>query len=288
MVSAFKGRAAGAEGGTYVGDTQSGQVVSLAELATHPLAGSGSAAVAQRRRDVASLLCARTTGRGTAGGEVVAHAGRHVGAALGADGRHGVLEGTTGCEMLTVTDSALDRFVLELVFHSGGVDVLGFVLGVLAPVGRQAENDVLAHAGRIHLRALGIFGRQAELGPSLALSDAGVDDLAVCDHADAPGRLDLLAVLVESVGDGGLGAILVLDRLGWRQLGAHGLVEIIVVGPVSTVETCQRLLLLLIGAGGAASICAPDAVTLGAYLLVLDMVAVFTVQSGVLGLVSLR
>lgn len=118
--------------------------------------------------------------------------------------------------MLAVTDATLDGLVLELLLHGVGVDVLGLVLGVLAPVGAQAEDDVLADRRRVHLRADAVLLGEAELAPCLALGDAGVHDLAVRHQADASGRLDLLAVLVVSVGDGRLRSVLVLEGLRGR------------------------------------------------------------------------
>lgn len=221
------------KGKTYVCDTQRSKVIPLAKLAAHPLATGtrGTATVSEGRRDVAALLGAEAArGRGCG---LVAHAGGGVGGALGADGGHGVLVGTAGREMLAVTDTTLDRLVLELVLHGVGLSVLGLVLGVLLPVGREAEDDVLADRGRVALGALLVVGRQAKLAPCLALGDARVDDLAVRHEADSPGGLDLLAILVVAVGDGGLGAVLVLDGLGRGQLGLGGLVEIIVIRPIS-------------------------------------------------------
>jgi hypothetical protein len=218
-------------GETHVRDTQRGKVVALAKLAAHALARTGSTR-AQGRGHVAALLA----GTGAADRGLVAHAGGHVGgAALGADGGHGVLVGTAGREMLAVTDTTLDGLVLELVLHGVGGGVLGLVLGVLLPVGRQAEDDVLADRRRVALRARLVVGRQAELGPRLALGHARVDHLAVRHQANAPRRLHLLAVLIVAVRDARLGAVLVLDRLGGRQLGRGGLVELVVVGPVSVV-----------------------------------------------------
>lgn len=223
-------RGLGKTGKTYVGDTQSGKVVPLAKLAAHPLAcACGTAAVSEGGGHVAALLRAETS----LARRLVAHAGGGVGGALGADGGHGVLVGTAGGEMFSVTDTTLDGLVLELVLHGVGLGVLGLLLGVLLPVGREAEDDVLADRGGVALGADLVVGRQAELAPGLALGDARVDDLAVRHQADPPGGLDFLALLVVAVGDGRLGAVLVLDGLGRRQLGRGGLVEIIVVRPIS-------------------------------------------------------
>lgn len=84
--------------------------------------------------------------------------------------------------------------------------------------------------------ASAIVGRQAKFGPLLALGDARVDDLTVCDQADAAGGLDCLALLVEAVRDGSLGAVAVLDGLVGGERGGLFL-DVVVVGPVS-VESC--------------------------------------------------
>jgi hypothetical protein len=134
--------------------------------------------------------------------------------------------------MLSVTDTTLDLLVLQLVLHGLGVGVVGLVLGVLAPVGAGAEDDVLADGGGIGSRALAILGAGAELGPVLAFGHAGADCLAVGDEANSSGGLDLLAVLVVAVLDHRRAAILVVDLLRRRKLGLCGLLEIIVVRPV--------------------------------------------------------
>ena len=133
--------------------------------------------------------------------------------------------------MLAVTDTALDLLVAQLVLHRLGVGVRLLVLGVLAPVGAGAEDDVLAHRGGVGDGALRVLGAVAELGPRLAVRHAGVHALRVRRVAHAAGRLDLLAVLVDVVGDDGLRAVLVAERLGGRELGRE-LVHVLIVGPV--------------------------------------------------------
>lgn len=133
--------------------------------------------------------------------------------------------------MLAVADAALDLLVLELVLHGHGVGVGLLVLGVLAPVGRGAEDDVLADRGGVVGRAEGVLLRGAELGPALALGHARVDDLLVRDEADAAGRLDFLAVFVVAVLDHGGGAVFVGDLLDGGEFRDR-LVKVLVVGPV--------------------------------------------------------
>lgn len=60
--------------------------------------------------------------------------------------------------MLAVADTALDLLVLELVLHALGVGVLALVLGLLLPVGRGAEDDVLAHRRGVGHGAQGVAG----------------------------------------------------------------------------------------------------------------------------------
>lgn len=216
-------------GCTYVCDAQRGKVVPLGELGAELLA-RGAADAAQRRGHVAALLRTGARGGGAGSGEVVAHAGGDVGALL-ADGGHGVLVGAAGREMLAVTDTALDLLVLELVLHGLGAGVGALLLLVAAPGGRGAEDDVLADRGGVGRGAGGVARGEAELCPGLALGDARGDLFSVRGVADAAGRLDLLALLVEAVGDCRLGAVLVGDGLGGRELG-RDVIDVLVVGPV--------------------------------------------------------
>lgn len=133
--------------------------------------------------------------------------------------------------MLAVTDTTLDLLVLQLVLHSLGVGIGALVLGILAPVEAGSEDDVLAHRGGIGGRARAILCAQAELAPGFSVGDTGVDCLGVGNVAHAAGGLYFLALVVDSVADDGLGAILVGDGLDGREFGA-GLLDIIVVGPV--------------------------------------------------------
>lgn len=133
--------------------------------------------------------------------------------------------------MLAVADTALDLLVLELVLHRLGVGVLALVLGVLAPVDAGAEDDVLADRRRVGGRAHGVLLALTKLAPRLAVGNAGVDGLGVRDIADAARRLHFLALVIVAECDDGLGAVLVGDGLGGRQVG-RCLLDIIIVGPV--------------------------------------------------------
>lgn len=111
------------------------------------------------------------------------------------------------------------------------VGIGALVLGVLAPADAGAEDHVLGDRGRVGGRAGAVVGAGTKLGPALAVRHAGVDLFRVRDVADAARRLHFLALVVDAVCDGGLGAILVGNGLGRGQLGA-GLLDIIIVGPV--------------------------------------------------------
>jgi hypothetical protein len=99
--------------------------------------------------------------------------------------------------MLSRTDTTLDLLVLELVLEL--VRLADLLLGILAPVDAGPEDDVLSNRSRVRDRALAILGRVSELGPCLAIRDAGVYGLLVGDVANATGRLDLVAVFVDAV-----------------------------------------------------------------------------------------
>lgn len=118
--------------------------------------------------------------------------------------------------MLPVADSALHLLVPQLILHGLGVGILALVPGILAPVRRGAENNVLADGGGIVRGTGSIFGGLAKLGPSFTLGDAGVNDLAVSNVPDAAGGFHFLAFVVVPVLDDRCGAVLVLNLLGRR------------------------------------------------------------------------
>jgi len=142
--------------------------------------------------------------------------------------------------MLPVADSALHLLVPQLILHRLSVGILALVSGILAPVRRGAENNVLADRGGIVRGAGSIFGGLAKLGPSFTLGDAGVDDLAVSNVPDAAGGLHFLPFVVEPVLDDGRGAVLVLDLLGRRQVG-RDLVKVVIVRPVVPLKGVRLL-----------------------------------------------
>ena len=133
--------------------------------------------------------------------------------------------------MLAVTDTALDLLVAQLVLHGLRVGVCLLVLGVLTPVGAGPEDTVLTHRGRVGDGALGVLGAVAELRPRLAVCHPRIHALRMRRVAHAAGRLHLLAVFVDVVGDDGLRAVLVAEGLRGRELGSE-LVHVLIVGPV--------------------------------------------------------
>lgn len=140
--------------------------------------------------------------------------------------------------MPAIADTALDLLVLELGLHGLGALVGALLLGILAPGDAGSEDDVLADRGGIGGRARGIFGAQAELGPHFPVCDTGADCLGLGDVADAASRLDFLALVIVSVGDGGLSTVLVRDGLRRGEFGG-GLLDVVVVGPVMPIFFSQ-------------------------------------------------
>lgn len=222
------GRHGNSRWGTYVRNAQRGQVVPLAKLAPHPLPRAGSPP--QRGRHVRPLLDTRRRRRRHRR-RLVAHPRRDVRGAALAHGGHSILVRAPSRKVLAVTDTALDLLVAQLVLHGLGVGVRLLVLRVLAPVGAGPEDDVLAHRRRVRHGARAVLGAVAELGPRLAVRHPRVHPLRVRRVPHPPGRLDLLVVLVDVVGDDGLGAVLVAERLRGRELRGD-LVHVLIVGPV--------------------------------------------------------
>jgi hypothetical protein len=155
--------------------------------------------------------------------------GGHVcGCSVLASGRHGVLEGTLGGEMVSGTDTTLDLHLLERI---GLLVVLGSLLLHAAGLeaNRGLEHDVLTECGGVS-RACGLAGLVANLFPCAALSNARVLLLLDDGAADALGALYFFAVLVDENGDDGLGAVLVLRDLGRGNGG--GEIGLAIFGPV--------------------------------------------------------
>lgn len=224
---------------TYVCNPQRSKIIPIAVLATHllTLATATSALIPQRRWDIGALLADGVAWPArTACHRIITHTSGNIGRLT--HGCHGLLVRAASGEMLSTADTTGDGLVLELLLHALGVGVLGLILGLLLPVGAGTEDDVLAHRGGIVCGAGAIAGRQTELGPLLALGDTGVDDLTVCNEADTAGSLDGLSVLVEVVGDDGLGTVAVLDGLLWGDSGGGGghVLDVVIVGPVSAVH----------------------------------------------------
>lgn len=159
---------------------------------------------------------------------------RGTGSAL-LDGSHGVLEGTASSEMLSAANTTLDLLVLELVLNAALLGaLLLFLLGVRLPVDGGTEHDVLTNGGGIEGRSRGVALLKAELLPFAAFGDLGVDVFADNGSLNSAGNLHFLVVIVETVGDDGLGAVLVRDHLLRGERG--GVIEFFVVSPVGAAK----------------------------------------------------
>jgi hypothetical protein len=147
------------------------------------------------------------------------------------DGGHSVLEGTASSEMLSTANTTLDLLVLELVLHAAllGALLLG-LLGICPPVNGGTENDVLADGGGVEGGTGGVALLESELFPFAAFGDLGVDVFADNGGLDSASDLHFLVVIIEAVGDDGLGAVLVRDHLLRGESG--GVIEFLIVGPV--------------------------------------------------------
>lgn len=154
---------------------------------------------------------------------------------------HGVLEGTSGGEVLAITDPTLDFFVLEFLFDVILLRLL--VLAIFFPSHAWPEDDVFAHACRVERGTRRVTFFAAELSPGAPLGDTRIDGFLDNRGSDAAGGFHFFAVVVEAVGDDGFGAIFVRGDLLWRE--GWRIVELFVVGPVGAAigTTCQYNLL---------------------------------------------
>ena len=109
--------------------------------------------------------------------------------------------------MLAVADAAFDLHVLELLLRV--VPDLLLLLAVLLPRHARPEDDVLAHARGVEARSRRVAFFEPEFRPAFALGHARVHVFFDDGAADASGGLDAFAVVVESVGDDGFGAVFV-------------------------------------------------------------------------------
>lgn len=149
---------------------------------------------------------------------------------------HGVLERTSGCKVLSVTDTALDLLVLELLLDAALLALLLIVLLAGLPVCARSEHDILCDGSSIERGAGSVALLKTELGPFSPLGDVGVDVLLHDGLLDPPCCLDFLAVIVDSVSDHSLCAIFVVDDLlSWE------LVILVVLRPIA-IKTAQKCL----------------------------------------------
>lgn len=135
--------------------------------------------------------------------------------------------------MLSSTDTALDLLVLQLVLHASGLWLL--LLGILAPVDRWLENNILADGGGVQCWSWLILCGKSKLCPCLALCNSWADNLLVNSGANAAGGLDLLSVVVQVVCDDSLRSILVGGDLLWWEF-LRVVVELLIIGPVLAAE----------------------------------------------------
>jgi hypothetical protein len=230
----------------HVGDTQRSTIIAI-ELATHLLARAASAT--QMGRHVSAAAGTETTSR----------AGRVVGHVCGRDvalGSHGVFEGTLCCEMVALADTALDFCILELSLL---LRLVALVFVTRFPCRDGAEQDVLCDRHGVGLWACGFALFLAELGPLLALCDAGVYGGFDDGFLDAAGGFDAAAFVVDAVGCNSLGAVFVL---GYGVLGEGELCAFVFFfGPVGAAvglgvseRSCETedLEVLFEGCGGDA------------------------------------
>lgn len=142
--------------------------------------------------------------------------------------------------MLSGTNTTLNLLVLELILHAALLTAIFLgLLGLSLPVDAGAEDNVLADGGSIECRTGRVALLETELGPRAALGDLRVDVFADHRGLDAAGNLHFLVVIVEAVGDDGLGAIFVGDHLLRGERG--GVVEFLVIGPVGTAVNFERM-----------------------------------------------
>lgn len=152
------------EGGTYVSDTQCGQVVALIFAAELVAAAGG--ALTHVWGDVARPSNAEAAFFGVV--SVLCHWICDW-VSIIAHGVHRVLEGASGCEMFTLADSALHLLVSELFlkgfFFGLAAARFGFVLLDGLPVAGGAEDDVFTDGGGVGLGASGFAFLEAEFRP---------------------------------------------------------------------------------------------------------------------------
>jgi hypothetical protein len=137
--------------------------------------------------------------------------------------------------MLAVADTALDFLVPQLVFHGLGVGVVGFILGLLPPVDRRRENDVLGYCRGVRVGSGRVIRAIPKLLPSPPLRHAGVDDFAPGNIAHTTCDLDFLALIIVPIFDDRPGTVLVLYLLDWRKVGGR-LLELVVVRPIVPIS----------------------------------------------------
>lgn len=137
--------------------------------------------------------------------------------------------------MLAAANTTLDLLVLELILDATllTTGLLSF-LGLRLPVHAWSEDDVLADGGGVKRRTGSMALLETEFRPCPPLCDLRVYVLLDDSGSDPTGDLDLLAFIVEAVGNDGLCAIFVDGDLLRGEGG--GVIELLVVGPVGAAK----------------------------------------------------
>jgi hypothetical protein len=144
------------------------------------------------------------------------------------DRSHRILEGTTSREMLAAANPALDFLVFKLVFDA---PLLAGLLGLLRlrlPVHAGSENDIFTNGCSIEGWSGRVAFLDAELRPCPALRNLRINMFLHNGGANPTGHLDLLPIVVETVGYECLRSILVGEYLLCGELIG------VFIGPVGT------------------------------------------------------
>lgn len=141
--------------------------------------------------------------------------------------------------MLSGTNTTLNLLVLELVLHAALLAALLLgLLGLRLPVDAGTEDKVLADGGGVERGTDGVALLEAKFGPGSPLGHLRVDMFTDNGGLDPAGDLHFLVIIVEPVGDDGLGAVFVRDHLLRGERG--GVVEFLVVCPIGTAVDVEK------------------------------------------------
>lgn len=130
--------------------------------------------------------------------------------------------------MLSHADPTFDLLVLELFLEAAFVRLV--LLLIRLPVDAGSEHYVLAHGGRVEGRPWCMALLEAELGPRFPLGHSRVDMLLDDRSSNLARSLYLFAVVVETIGDDRLRAVLIAYDLLGRQ--DRLIIKVLIVCPV--------------------------------------------------------